>query len=753
MSDILARLDQTVRKQFDENRRVLTFGEYLHLISEDPHSQTRSSAQYLLDMLERNGKTSFVDPTLPEQKNSPEIYHFNLFDQPFDATTTNVIGHQQVQTEIYRSLRSFVRQGINNQLILLHGPNGSAKTTLCHSLMAGMENYSLEKEGAVYSFNWVFPLERTLKSSMGIQGGRQGGQYEASSHLDSYAKLPDENVAARIPCELKDHPLLLIPKEQRREVLEELAGKDVAEKIWPNLSNYLKQGGLCHRCRQIYDALLESTGGDYRKVLMHIQVHRFFYSRRYREGLVTIEPQMHVDARYSQLTLNKSVGSLPASLQNLNFFSLSGDLIDGNRGVIEFSDLLKRPIDTFKYLLIACETGAINVGSSIAYLDTVLVGTTNELQLDSFKEFPDFSSFKARIKLIRVPYLLRVSQEERIYKDVLSKIGGDKHQSPHVAWTLALWAVLTRLKKPNSINYPPNISSLISNLSPMDKARLYDRGDIPVNLSPEDRKLLKSNLHKLRDEYTNIPYYEGRVGASVREVRGLIFDALQDPSYPCLSPLSILRSIENFIKRVSEYDFLKQDVKDGYHDVHEFIKTVTAEYLNLVDREVRECIGLYDTNQWEEFIRKYVNHTSSQLKREKVQNRITGKMEDPDLSLMKEFEKIVGAPKEDADLESFRRNIISQVGAWSLDHPNTKVSYRQVFPNYWQKLEAYYYDQQKSELTKMHNALNVYDTKEAEQYSEGSRLARQTIDNMQANHGYCKHCAKEVITFLMKKRY
>src|SRR3954451_8475249 len=175
---------------------------------------------------------------------------------------------------------------------------------------------------------------------------------------------------------------------------------------------------------------------------MHIQVERMYFARRYRKGLVTIEPQMHVDAQYHQLTYNKSIGSLPASLQSLNLFSLTGDLVDGNRGIVEYSDLLKRPVDTFKYLLSACETGAVNVGNSIAYLDTVMIGSTNEVQLDAFKEFPDFTSFKARIELIRVPYLLSAQDESQIYAPQLEQIRIQKHVAPHVDWVASLWAVL-----------------------------------------------------------------------------------------------------------------------------------------------------------------------------------------------------------------------------------------------------------------------------------------------------------------------
>jgi serine protein kinase len=748
--ELIQSLEQAVKKEFDSNRRILSFDEYLLLVSDQPEKQTRGSARYLGDMMDHFGTTELA-PNDPSY--AMGVHHrFGLFDRPVDGIVPKIVGQEIVQNQIYRSLKTFARQGFNNKLVLLHGPNGSAKTSIIHSLMAGMEDYSNEPDGAVYQFNWIFPLERFTKGGIGINNKSYESSYSKEGS-QSFARLPDEEVAARIPCDLHDHPLLIIPEEQRIAFLEKLLGKDKAQNVIEKMPHYLRSGDLCHRCKMISDALLVANGGDFKKLLQHVQVERFYYARRYRKGLVTIEPQMHVDANYQQLTYNKSVAALPASLQSLNLFALSGDLIDGNRGIVEFSDLLKRPVDSFKYLLTACETSSINVGPSIAYLDSVFLGSANEIQLDAFKEFPDFTSFKARIELIRTPYLMSVSQEAQIYSSQLTQYSGEKHIAPHVTWTVALWAVLTRLKKPNSINYLPNVSTIVSNLSPLEKAKLYDHGEVPGGLPPEDKKVLRATIRKLHEEYTNVPYYEGRMGASSREMKSILFEAAQNSEFACLSPLAVLRELEEFVKRITEYEFLKQDVKDGFHDATEFIAVVRNEYTNTIDLEVRESIGLYDSGQWEDFLKKYIQQISLVLKKEKVKNPITGKMEDPDLALIEEFEKIVDGPREVVEKETFRQNIISQVGVWSLDHPKEKVVYAKVFPEFWRKMEKYYFESQKALLTKMSEALLVYGTERDDTTSEGSKLARQTVTTMKSKFGYCENCAKEVVSFLVKQRY
>jgi predicted Ser/Thr protein kinase len=190
---------------------------------------------------------------------------------------------------------------------------------------------------------------------------------------------------------------------------------------------------------------------------------------------------------------------------------------------------------------------------------------------------------------------------------------------------------------------------------------------------------------------------------------------------------------------------------------------VRFEYLNVIDREVRDSIGLYDSKQWEDFIRRYVMHLSLVLKQEKHKNPVTGKMEDPDYPLIEEFEKIIEAPTTESELANFRNGIVSQIGAWSLDHPHAPVVYSKVFPEYWRKLEKHYYQSQKELLTKMHDALVLYGRADRgaddgvfstnSGVSEGQKLAKQTMDNMKQNLGYTEEGAREVITFLMKSRY
>jgi predicted Ser/Thr protein kinase len=314
-----------------------------------------------------------------------------------------------------------------------------------------------------------------------------------------------------------------------------------------------------------------------------------------------------------------------------------------------------------------------------------------------------------------------------------------------------MWSVLTRLKRPHRDHYPDEISDVVERLTPLEKLKIYENGELPERISAEERKHLKASLARIEEEYATVPYYEGRTGASARELKTLLIDAAQNPQFKTLSPLAVIHELKKFVRRLTEYEFLRQDPVEQYHDHEKFIDVVLEEYAQLVDREVRECLGLYDTRQWGDFMRRYIGHLSSLLKKERIKNPITGAYEEPDHALLKEFETIVGAPAEDEQRTQFRKNLITQIGAWALDHPNEQMDYFRVFPEMRMKMEKHFYESQKALLQKMHTALKQFGTDHEDHTSEGSKLAKLTIQNMQGKFGYGVDGAKEVIGFLMSR--
>ena len=382
VKDLLRGLGDSVRDDFTRNRRVMSFAEYLDLVVSEPTRQLRSAAQYIVDAFDHFGSSQVKYPW-------GEVRRFHMFDAPWANGEDRLFGQEHVQNAVYKVMRSFVQDGRPNKLILLHGPNGSAKSTFIRCMGRGLEHYSTLDEGALYRFSWIFPSTKSTKGGIGF-GGIGASAHDA---LDSFAYLPDDQVDARLGDELRDHPLLLVPFEDRQKLIDQLVGPSIKSKEF-NVSDYLRQGSLSPKNRAIYDALLASYMGDFIQVLRHIRIERFEISHRYRTGWVTVEPQLSVDATERQVTADRTLSALPPSLQSVSLHEFGGEVVGANRGIIEFDDLLKRPLEHYKYLLTTVERAALSMTSATLFLDLAFIGSSNDIHLAAFREIPDFQSFK-----------------------------------------------------------------------------------------------------------------------------------------------------------------------------------------------------------------------------------------------------------------------------------------------------------------------------------------------------------------------
>jgi predicted Ser/Thr protein kinase len=743
----LSSVGNGVKGAFTENRSLLSFDEYIEAFIEAPRLHARSSAQYLRDVLDHFGS---------EERETPvgKVRRWSLFDLPFEpeARAFRIAGQEDVQAALYRALGTFVRSGRVSKVVLLHGPNGSAKSSIVSALFRGMEAYSWTREGAMYRFHWVFPSERRLKGG----GGLGFGPRSDGNDLSSFAHLEGDALDARLCCPMKDHPLLLVPRPERRRLLEERCrptSREGARESDFVLSDHLRDGEICHTCRQVHDALLAAYRGDWLKVLRHVQVERFYVSARYQQAAVTVEPQHFADAGYRQLTADRSTAALPPALHALTLFEPHGPLVSANRGLIEYSDLLKRDPAAFKYLLGTSETARVALDQFVLQLDLVLVASANEKQLAAFKESPEFASFNGRLELVRVPYVRRASVEREIYDGQITAAAVGKHVAPHATRVAALWAVLTRLKRPIPERYQGELRELVDDLAPLEKLRLYDTGEAPDRLSLAEGKSLRAHAADLSHESDVYPNYEGRSGASAREIKTAIFNAAQNPTARCLTPLAVLEELDALCRDKSAHDFLQQEVVDGYHDHDEFVRVVEADHLDAIDEEVRDSMGLVSESQYRDLFERYVTLVSYWVKGERLRNPLTGEHEVPDEHRMTELEKIV-MPSGD-DRREFRRGLISGVGAYRLDNPNAaEIDYVAIFPDLFRRLREHTYEERKRQLRRSREDVLRYLSDERASLDEKARRrVEDTLGNLKERYGYCEACAQDAVLFLLRRRY
>ncbi|MBA2544046.1 MAG: serine protein kinase PrkA [Deltaproteobacteria bacterium] len=740
VKSLLASLGDAVRDDFKRNRRVMSFGEYMNLVVSEPTRQLRSSTQYIVDCFDHYGVSDVKYPW-------GEVRRFHLFDSPWAAGEDRLFGQEHVQNTTYRILHSFMQDGRPNKLILLHGPNGSAKSTFIRCLGRGLEHYSTLDEGALYRFSWIFPASKTTKGGIGF-GGKEGDPLDAVRDGESFAYLPDDVIDARIFDELRDHPLLLIPLDERQKLIEQLqpSGRQF------NVGDYLKGGSLSPKNRAIYDALLASYHGDYLQVLRHVRVERFEISHRYRTGWVTVEPQLSVDATERQVTADRTLAALPPSLQSVSLFEYGGEVVGANRGMIEFDDLLKRPLEHYKYLLTTVERAALSLTSSTLFLDLMFIGSCNDIHLSAFREIPDFQSFKGRIELVRVPYILDVRHEEALYQARLREAAGGRHIAPHTAYTAALWAVLSRMRKPQVERFPSTLAEVIGKLTPLDKADLYSTGLVPPNLTPDRARELSAHIKELWHESDSYPIYEGRVGASPREMQTVLLGAAGATRYDYVSPLVVLEEINELCKQASLYEFLRQDVQPGgYHDHKKLVDVARGKLFDQIDDDVRAAVGLVEESEYSRVFDRYVNHVMHSLKKEKIRSPGSGgRMEEPDENMMKEVERTLEITGR---AEEFRQSMIAKIGAWSLDHRGQKPVLSEIFSELLRKLRESYFEKHKKTIAKGINDLVMVLTGNETSLSAENRARAETGLAAMIERGYSRESARDLVGALASLRY
>lgn len=723
LEDLGRRSDE----QFREARRILSYAEYLQEVAGEPDVHVRDSATWLKDMFDHFGTREVAYPWGVEKR-------FVLFDQQFDGGGDPLIGEESVQGEFYRALRGFVRDGRPTRMILLHGPNGSSKSTFVQCVMRAMELYSSLDEGARYTFNWVFPRERSGSGAVGF--------LDTASKLPSggsFAHADEGDIEVRLSCELKDHPLLLLPRAERVRFLENLESRGSGR-----VPDTIAHSGLCPKCKLIFNALMASYRGDLRKVLSHVQVERFFISRGYRRGAVTIGPQMHVDASERQVTMDQSLASLPRMLARVSLYEFMGDLVDGAGGLVEFGDLLKRPLEATKYLLGTLENGEVGVGQNILRIDAVIVGTSNEIHLAGFRQQPEYLSYLGRLHLVKVPYIMHEPTERAIYSTIVEpRLGA--HVSPHALEIASSWGVLTRLDRPKPENYDPDLAEIIGTLTAMEKLDFYATGRPPERLPAEAAVRLRKAFPEVKNESEQEVAYEGILGASPREVKLVLDRANQDSEEACITAMGVLREIAAISEKVKDFPFLSQEAEEGgFNDPDAFVEGLTERLLDALEVEALEASGLVTSGGYEDIWRRYVLHAIASVKSEKVKDPESGKSVSPDKNLLKEVEAELDLEEKPED---FRQGLLTMIAGWAIDHPGSgSVDFCMLFSHHVAALK-------RRQVEKNHSKLAGLVEEVLEAAEKGEDVSdNAVVASMIEMYGYCADCAVDTLAFLRSRR-
>ncbi len=743
LEQVINEIGDGSKELFRRKNAVLSFGEYMELLAEQPYSLTRNAPTYLRDLFLHHG--CYEVPGI-----GGSTIRWGLFDDPNDTGQGLVFGQESVQNRLWEIFVEFVERGKCDRFVLLHGPNGSAKSSIVEALNTGLECYSRTEEGPLFRFSWIF-CDAKQREALGF------GADDEHLDDDSYAHIDDSLISSRVPDELKDPPFFLLPKQRRAEFIEQaLDEASEEERRRFRWNPFILQGDLSPKNRVIYETLLKSYEGDWRQVIKHVRIERYYISHRYRTGCVTIEPQTTIDAN-TRVLGHAQMSGLPAVLMHELLIEAQGDLVDSNGGIVEYSDFLKRNLEANKYLLTTAERGYVNLNGLRLSLNQVLCGTTNEKFLVAFKRDPSFTSFKGRFELVRVPYLREYKKEAHIYGRHLEQVCGGREVAPHTAITAALWAVLTRLRRPQPRAYQGPIARLIKKLSPIQKARLYERGEIPAGMNQEEAKLLRGHIPVLAAEFDGMEEefeghadaaYEGRRGASPREMMALLTDIAVECDRECITPVDIFDGLPRLIEDPSLYSFLRIEEDGEYHDPRGAIDMVRREYLKHVAFEIQKASDFVDETEYDRLFSDYMRHVIAFGTNEKVINAQTGDPEPPDEKLMRGVEERLTVQD---DHEEFRGELMSKIAAFRLSNPDSPIVYEHLFQDHFDALERSYFTERHDRIVGLvDDALLAFSGGMDQLDKDRQKAARNLVERLISEFGYSEISAGLILGYFQR---
>lgn len=581
-----------------------TFNEYIELVKAKP-TISRNAFQRMYDMILEAGTEDYIDF-------KKQVVRYKFFDDAANNGKDAVFGLDVPLMKLMNVLRSAaLGYGTEKRVILLHGPVGSAKSTICRMLKKGLEAYSKTDKGALYTFEWI----------------------DEKNELDGL--LGKGIKAYQTP--MNEEPLLLIPEDLRSAICDEInrgQESDFRIKI---------DGELSPPSRYIFKCLMERYQGDIVKVLTHIRVKRMFLSEADRIGIGTFQPKDEKNQDSTELTgdINYRKIAEYGSDSDPRAFNFDGEFNVANRGVIEFVEVLKLDVAFLYDLLGASQEHRVKPKKfAQTHIDEVIIGHTNEPEYRRLQDNEFMEALRDRTVKIDIPYITRWRDEVNIYKkDFNSQKLRGISIAPHTVEMAAMWAILTRLEKPKK-----------ANLTRLQKLKLYNGKTLP--------NYTEDNVKELRKEVTK----EGHEGISPRYIQDKLSNALvaaQQNNKGSVNPFMVMNELESGLKNHSllANDDLKQDYK-------ELLAVVKQEYEEIIKGEVQRAISA-DESALQRLCANYIDNVKAYTQKEKVKNQFTGQDEEPDERLMRSIEEKIEIPESRKD--DFRREVMNYIGALAVE--------------------------------------------------------------------------------------
>jgi len=537
------------------------------------------------------------------------------------------------------------RLEVRKRILLLMGPVGGGKSTIVNMLKRGLEDWTKNEAGAVYAIK---------------------------------------------DCPMHEEPLHLIPHQLRAEI----------EKHY---GIYI-EGDLCPQCRYALD---RTYGGRHEDV----KVQRVAFSEKERVGIGTFSPSDPKSQDITELTGSidlSTIGEVGVE-SDPRAYRFDGELNIANRGLMEFVEMLKVDEKFLYSLLTLSQEQSIKTGRfAMIYADEVILSHSNENEYIAFAGNRKSEALQDRIILVRVPYNLRVSQEERIYDKLLhqSEALRNVHLAPNTLRVAAMFAVMTRLEEPKR-----------QSVDIVKKMKLYDGEDVEGYKSKDVRELKEETVR------------EGMDGISPRYIINRLSSALVRDGVTCINPIDSLRAIKDGFE---QHTGISSEQRERYLNL---ISAARKEYDELAKIEVQRAFVYSFEEMARTLCNNYLDNVEAFCNKERIKDPITEEEMDPDEQLMRSIEEQIGISENAKN--TFRQEILIRISSYARKGKSFEY-------NSHERLKEAIEKKIFSDLKDVVKITTSAKTPDPDQL----RRINEVIDRLVTDHGYCPVCANELLTYV-----
>lgn len=377
---------------------------------------------------------------------------------------------------------------------------------------------------------------------------------------------------------------------------------------------------------------LRESGGD----ISEFKVVKVYPSILDQRGITKVEPGDENNQDISSLVGKVNIRELEDYEQHdPDAYNWAGGLNVTTQGIMEFVEMFKAPIKMLHPLLTATQEGHYNGTEQFGAIpfQGVLLAHSNESEWQTFRNNKTNEAFLDRVYIVKVPYCLRVTEEEKIYEKLIKNSElSEASVAPGTLNLMAQFSVLTRLKEPD-------------NSTPFSKMEVYDG----KNIKDKDPKA------KSLEEYREAAgVNEGMDGSSTRFAYKILSKVFNfDPEEVAANPIHLFFILERQ---------LQQEQLPGEEETRriDFIKGILApKYAEFVGDELQKAYLESYHEYGQNLFDRYIMFADSWIEDKDYRDPDTGEMFDRE-ALNRELEKIE-KPAGIANPKDFRNEVVGYV--------------------------------------------------------------------------------------------